>query len=103
MVDYIGSLFPWRISPPLLSSVLQVLRLFQVYQDLYSDEIIFVSIQGIFSSCMACYPNQKKWILCNAYPTTWMFLSFVMLYSHFVDFIARFYWKNIIAIDIERH
>ena len=54
MVDYIGSLFPWRVSPPPLSSVLQVLHLYQIYQDLYSDEIIFVTVQVIFSSCMAC-------------------------------------------------
>ena len=54
MVDYIGSPFHWRISPPLLSSVLQVLHLYQIYQDLYSDEIIFVSIQVILSFNMAC-------------------------------------------------
>ena len=54
VVDYIGSLFPWRLSPPPLSPVLQILHLYQIYQDLYSDEIIFVSIQVIFSPYMAC-------------------------------------------------
>ena len=32
-----------------------------------------------------------------------MLLSFVMLHSHFVGCITGAYWKNIIAIDIERH
>ena len=48
-------------------------------------------------------PIQPKWTLHNAYPTTWMLLSFVMLHSHFVGCITGAYWRNIIAIDIERH
>ena len=32
-----------------------------------------------------------------------MLLSFVMLHSHFIGCIIGAFWKNIIAIDIERH
>ena len=32
-----------------------------------------------------------------------MLLSLFILHSHFVGCIAGVYWKNIIAIDIERH
>ena len=47
-------------------------------------------------------PTQPKWKLCNAYPTTWMLLSFFMLHNHFFGCIAGSYWKNIIAVDIEQ-
>ena len=48
-------------------------------------------------------PIQPKWKMYNAYPTTWMLLLFVMLHSHFFGHITEAYWKNIIAIDIEKH
>ena len=56
-------------------------------------------------SLLAWFVNaiQPKWTLHNAYPTTWMLLSFVMLHSHFVGCIAGDYWKNIIAIDIKQY
>lgn len=47
--------------------------------------------------------TKPKWMFRNAYPTSWMLLSFVMLHTHFVVCIAGAYWNNIITIDIERH